>query len=46
MKQNNGTQKAQKWGEYNCDIPIWTFEALLNQMREIMPDPDWFFFSF
>jgi len=34
----NGTGTAGRWGDYNCDLPIPTFEAALQQLQELQPD--------
>jgi len=30
---------ASKWGEYTCDVPMSTFQALLNHIKTISPPP-------
>ena len=33
-----GTGNAGVWGDYNCDLPIKTFEAALQQLQTYSPD--------
>lgn len=36
---SNEKEAAGKWGDYNCDIPVWTFQEVLKEIREdIKPD--------
>ena len=34
----NGTGTAGEWGDYNCDLPVKTFEAALQQLQPMSPD--------
>jgi len=39
-REYDGKGSAGKWGDYNCDIPIWTFMEMFDQIQEIQPQPD------
>lgn len=34
----NGTGDAGRWGGYNCDLPIRTFESSLQQLQQMNPE--------
>lgn len=29
-----GKKKSGKWGDYNCDIPLWLFDNMLQHINE------------
>lgn len=34
----NGTGTAGSWGDYNCDLPVKTFETALQQLQTLNPE--------
>lgn len=48
-RSDSGTPSDPKdaagfWGDYNCDLPLWTFQEVLKQIREVQK-PDYVFWG-
>jgi len=42
---SNSSDSAGYWGDYNCDLPINTFETLLSHIAELKPAPDFILYT-
>ena len=36
---------AGKWGDYNCDLPPWTYEHMLNFIAKELPEINYAIFT-
>ena len=43
---DDSDKAAGVWGSFTCDLPFWTFEDMLMQIRETHGDVRHFFFFF
>ncbi|XP_050400269.1 sphingomyelin phosphodiesterase A [Patella vulgata] len=41
----NGTEPAGYYGEYNCDLPWWTVDVLVDSIKQIEPPPDFIIYT-
>ena len=44
-KNGASFKPAGMWGDYNCDLPVWTYEALLEDIKTNHPDIDYIFLT-
>ena len=36
-------RSAGKLGDYQCDLPVWTYHSMLSNIKETHPDIDYIF---